>query len=172
MIKGKNEIFSDKFSTHFFELKKISKHPKTSREQWLRFINADSEEVIIMKKIIIFTSAILIMLCCLCSCGNAAKNADITSEWKIEQMTVNGKTVSGASLQLDSNGPKFSCKDGKNVTFALNGKTHNGTVTENNGVYLIAFDDSAKEMEARIGNGRLVMKIKDSDTIELIFKLK
>lgn len=44
MIKGKNEIFSDKFSMHFFELKKISKHPKTSREQWLRFINADSEE--------------------------------------------------------------------------------------------------------------------------------
>ena len=125
-----------------------------------------------MKKIIIFASAVLVMLCCLCSCGNAAKNADIASEWKIEQMTVNGKTVSGASLQLDSNGPKFSCKDGKNVTFALNGKTHNGTVTENNGVYLIAFDDSAKEMEARIGNGRLVMKIKDSDTIELIFKLK
>ena len=44
MIKSKNEIFSDKFSMHFFELKKISKHPKTSREQWLRFINADSEE--------------------------------------------------------------------------------------------------------------------------------
>ena len=44
MIRGKNEIFSDKFSMHFFELKKISKHPKTCREQWLRFINADSEE--------------------------------------------------------------------------------------------------------------------------------
>lgn len=44
MIKGKNEIFSDKFNMHFFELKKISKHPKTSREQWLQFINADSEE--------------------------------------------------------------------------------------------------------------------------------
>ena len=44
MIRGKNEIFSDKFSVHFFEPKKISKHPKTCREQWLRFINADSEE--------------------------------------------------------------------------------------------------------------------------------
>ena len=44
MIKGKNEVFSDKFSMHFFELKKISKNPKTSREQWLQFINADSEE--------------------------------------------------------------------------------------------------------------------------------
>ena len=44
MIKGRNEVFSDKFSMHFFELKKISKNPKTSREQWLQFINADSEE--------------------------------------------------------------------------------------------------------------------------------
>lgn len=44
IIKGSNEIFSDKFSMHFFELKKLSKHPKTSREQWLQFINADSEE--------------------------------------------------------------------------------------------------------------------------------
>lgn len=124
-----------------------------------------------MKKLIL-AAVLITVLCCLCSCGNSAKNADITSEWKIEQMTVNGKTVSGASLQLDSVAPKFSCKDGKNVTFTLNGKTHNGIVTENNGVYLIDFDDSAKDMEARIGNGRLVMKIKDSDTIELIFKLK
>ena len=44
MIKGKNEIFSDKFSMHFFELKKISKKPTSNREQWLQFINADSEE--------------------------------------------------------------------------------------------------------------------------------
>lgn len=44
MIKGRNEVFSDKFSMHFFELKKIGKNPKTSREQWLQFINADSEE--------------------------------------------------------------------------------------------------------------------------------
>lgn len=125
-----------------------------------------------MKKIIIFASAILIMLCCLCSCGNSPKTAYITSEWKIEQMTVNGKTMADALLQLDSNAPKFSCTDGKNVTFTLNGKTHNGTVTENSGVYLIAFNDSAKEMEARIENSKLVMKIKDSDTIELVFKLK
>ena len=40
----RNEVFSDKLSMHFFEPKKISKNPKTSREQWLQFINADSEE--------------------------------------------------------------------------------------------------------------------------------
>lgn len=46
MIKGTNEIFSDKFGIHFFELKKLGRkpNPKSSRELWLQFINADSEE--------------------------------------------------------------------------------------------------------------------------------
>ena len=43
-IKGKDEVFSDKFCMHFFELKKINKKPTNTREQWLQFINADSEE--------------------------------------------------------------------------------------------------------------------------------
>ena len=50
MIKGTEEVFSDKFSIHFFELKKVGKkpNPKNSRELWLQFINADSEEALDM----------------------------------------------------------------------------------------------------------------------------
>ena len=50
MIKGTEEVFSDKFSIHFFELKKVGKKPdpKNSRELWLQFINADSEEALDM----------------------------------------------------------------------------------------------------------------------------
>lgn len=46
MIKGTDEVFSDKFSIHFFELKKVNRkpNPHNSRELWLQFINADSEE--------------------------------------------------------------------------------------------------------------------------------
>lgn len=46
MIKGTGEVFSDKFSIHFFELKKVGKKPDpaNSRKLWLQFINADSEE--------------------------------------------------------------------------------------------------------------------------------
>ena len=46
MIKGTDEVFSDKFAIHFFELKKVGKDAPVSdtRELWLRFINADSEE--------------------------------------------------------------------------------------------------------------------------------
>lgn len=45
-IKGTNEIFSDKFSIHFFELKKVGKNinPNNRKELWIQFINADSEE--------------------------------------------------------------------------------------------------------------------------------
>ena len=50
MIKGTEEVFSDKFSIHFFELKKVGKKPdpENSRELWLQFINADSEEALDM----------------------------------------------------------------------------------------------------------------------------
>ena len=45
-IKGSNEIFSDKFSIHFFELKKVGKNINSNnrKELWIQFINADSEE--------------------------------------------------------------------------------------------------------------------------------
>ncbi len=46
VVKQTGEIFSDKLSIHFFELKKVNKkpNPQNSCELWLQFINADSEE--------------------------------------------------------------------------------------------------------------------------------
>lgn len=46
IIKGTDEVFSDKFCMHFFELKKIGKvpNPADRKELWLQFINADNEE--------------------------------------------------------------------------------------------------------------------------------
>lgn len=45
-IKDSGEIFSDKFSIHFFELKKVGKNvnPNNRRQLWMQFLNADSEE--------------------------------------------------------------------------------------------------------------------------------
>ncbi|MGN0553634.1 MAG: hypothetical protein ACI4I1_09635 [Oscillospiraceae bacterium] len=123
-----------------------------------------------MKKIILVAVSLIMVLCCLCSCGEA-KTADITSSWKLESMTLNGKTDSDTLLSLDPKAPKFSCKDGKNVIFSLNGKTHNGTLTESGGVYFIDYDDTYKTMEARISGDKLIIKLKDSDKMELVFKL-
>lgn len=49
-VKDTGEIFSDKFSIHFFELKKISRKPdpKNRKELWLQYINADKEEELAM----------------------------------------------------------------------------------------------------------------------------
>lgn len=45
-IKGTEEVFTDKFSIHFFELKKVGKKldPNNRKELWLQFLNAESEE--------------------------------------------------------------------------------------------------------------------------------
>ncbi len=46
------EIFSDKFSIHFFELQKVNKKvdPDNRRELWMHFLNANSEEEFEMLK--------------------------------------------------------------------------------------------------------------------------
>ncbi len=46
IIKGSDEVFSDKLCIHFFELKKVGKNPNRadSRKLWLQFINAENEE--------------------------------------------------------------------------------------------------------------------------------
>lgn len=51
-VKGTNEIFSDKFSMHFFELKKVGKNIDSNnrKELWMQFLNADSEEDLEMLK--------------------------------------------------------------------------------------------------------------------------
>ncbi len=46
MEKNRHEVLSDKFGIHFFELKKIGKHPNKDNpmELWLQLINAETEE--------------------------------------------------------------------------------------------------------------------------------
>lgn len=51
-VKDRDEIFSDKFSIHFFELQKVNKKvdPDNRRELWMHFLNANSEEEFEMLK--------------------------------------------------------------------------------------------------------------------------
>lgn len=46
MEKNRHEVLSDCFAIHFFELKKIGKHPNKDKplELWLQLINAETEE--------------------------------------------------------------------------------------------------------------------------------
>lgn len=46
MEKNRHKVLSDHFAIHFFELKKIGKHPNKDKplELWLQLINAETEE--------------------------------------------------------------------------------------------------------------------------------
>lgn len=50
MEKNRHEVLTDKFGIHFFELKKIGKHPNKENpmELWLQLINAETEEDLTM----------------------------------------------------------------------------------------------------------------------------
>lgn len=50
MEKNRHELLTDKFGIHFFELKKIGKHPNKDNpmELWLQLINAETEEELYM----------------------------------------------------------------------------------------------------------------------------
>lgn len=124
-----------------------------------------------MKKLILVAAVLITVLCCLCACGET-QNAVITSPWKAEEITVKGDTMHFGSLTTDKKAPAFSCTDGKSFTFTLNEKEHTGTLVENNGVYTLSFDDTYKTMEARISDNKLILTVKDSDDIEIVFKAK
>ncbi|MGN1305013.1 MAG: lipocalin family protein [Oscillospiraceae bacterium] len=124
-----------------------------------------------MKRIILFAAAFVMVLCCLCACGEKTP-PDITSKWKLYEMTTAEKSTKFDVLPAGSLAPKFSSKDGKSFTFSLNGKTHTGTLTENNGVYTLDFDDTTKTMEATISGDTLTLRIVGVDKIKMVFKAK
>lgn len=115
-----------------------------------------------MKKRVLFIAVIMVMaLSCLCSCGSSGNsgNADITSKWKIIEMGSSGKKTTYDIIPVTSIDPHFSCTDGKNFTFSLNGKDHTGTLTESGGVYILDLDDSDKNMEAKISGNKMTLSI-------------
>lgn len=130
-----------------------------------------------MKKRVCLLCSILCVMCLLLGCGSSdsSSNASITDDWQLIEMTVNGKTEKlkkGIPADSPSLAPQFSCTDGTNFTFSLNGKSHSGTLTEANGVYTLNYKDGGKTMEAKISGNRMTITIVGSDSMELIFETK
>lgn len=121
-----------------------------------------------MKNKVLLIAVMMVMVFgCLCACGNSEKagnisDADITSSWKLVEMTISGKTERYDQFpDLSGRAPEFSCTDGKNFTFKLNGKTHTGTLTESDGVYSLNLSDSKAKMEAVISGNKLTLSLND-----------
>lgn len=118
-------------------------------------------------KILLFAVMAVMVLGCLCACGSSGNgadtsDADITSSWKLVEMTVSGKTERYDNFpDIGGRAPKFSCTDGKNFTFTLNGKSHTGTLTESDGVYTLNLSDSKAKMEAVISGNKLTLSLAD-----------
>ncbi len=126
-------------------------------------------------KLIAVLSSFLIVAAGMFGCGNkASEEVTITSKWELVEFSVNGKVTntSGESflfkLMTDSSNPKFVCNDGVNCVFSLGKKKHRGKITEQDGIYIIDFDDSYKNMTARIDGDNLILT-NESETLEITF---
>ena len=133
-----------------------------------------------MKRSILILSCIFAIVAILAGCGtkgrmDEAGNTSITSEWHLVEFTVKGNTTRPAEepflVRLFTVGmdPKFSCKDGVNCTFTNGRKSHNGTVREEEGAYMITFDDTTKQMKGVITDNRLTLT-NEKETVKIVFE--
>lgn len=126
-------------------------------------------------KLIAVLSSFLIVAAGMFGCGNkSAEEVTITSDWELVEFTVNGTTTNPSEdsflvrLVTESSNPKFVCKDGVNCVLSIGEKKHRGKITEQDGIYIIDFDDSYKNMTARIDGDNLILT-NESETLEIIF---
>jgi len=134
--------------------------------------------------ILILMTAVICLVFAMTGCGSAqavsldeSGNAPITSAWKLVQFTVNGKVTKMADepwwvkVMLNDKNPKFSSSDGVKCVFSNNGKSHEGQMTLEDGVYNIAFGNAEASMEAVISGKTLVITSKNG-TLEFVFETK
>ena len=121
-------------------------------------------------------------LCLLCGCGgkktDAGGNAVIQSEWEFAESTINGSTLnveddSAAMKEFTADvTPTFECSDDMHCVFTLNGKYHDGTVTEEGtGRYRIDFYDKYKSFLVEIVGERMTFR-NEKGNVSLVFKIK
>ena len=124
----------------------------------------------------------LFTLCFLCGCGgkktDEAGNAVIQSDWEFAESTINGSTL---NVENDSDAmkeftadvtPTFECSDDMHCVFTLNGKFHDGTVTEEStGRYRIDFYDNYKSFLVEIVGNCMTFR-NEKGNVSLVFKVK
>ncbi len=135
-----------------------------------------------MRKILSILLCILILSCLLSGCGSGSEtvydedgNASITSEWRLVEFTVNDNTTVIANdpplvrIFTAHLNPAFSCPDGTNCTLRNGRKSHSGTVTKEDGKYMITFDDTSVAMIGEISGNVLTLQ-KAGGKLEIVFK--
>ena len=97
----------------------------------------------------------------------------ITAQWELVQFTVNDQTTMAKDMDADmrKNAPGFVCEDGAKCVVSLSGKDHPGTITEQDGTYVIDFDDTDQDMTGTIEGNTLTL-VNTKGTVTFVFEKK
>ena len=99
---------------------------------------------------------------------------ELMQDWKLVQFTVKGETTKASSLpknDLETVAPRFSFSDGTHVIFHNGMKDHSGTVREENGQYIITYDDTTQGMIATVSGDKLTI-VNEKGTLEFVFEVR
>ena len=98
----------------------------------------------------------------------------LMQDWKLVQFTVKGETTKASELpknELETMAPRFSFSDGTHVIFHNGMKDHSGTVREENGQYIISYDDTTQGMIATVSGDKLTI-VNEKGTLEFVFEVR
>lgn len=98
----------------------------------------------------------------------------LMQDWKLVQFTVKGETTKASELpknELETMAPRFSCSDGTHVIYHNSMKDHSGTVREENGQYIITYDDTTQGMIATVSGDKLTI-VNEKGTVEFVFEVR
>ena len=133
-----------------------------------------------MKKYLSILIAMLATIICF-GCGSATTytngNADITSDWKLLEMTTSSGTTVIANdplilqIYFANKNPSFKSYDGVTAVFSNNGKSHDATLNLlDDGRYQIDFS-TGKYMYATIVGDEMTI-VNETGTLKLVFQAK
>ena len=103
--------------------------------------------------------------------AESADDAAITAKWTLVEFTTQSGTTKYEELSEEDQkaAPAFRTEDGKTCVFSLDGKDHNGTITEKDGTFVITYDDTDKTMIATIKGNEMTI-VNDEGTLTFIFR--
>lgn len=112
-----------------------------------------------MKKITVLSIICLGFALLISACGKEPQVYDgIEGDWKCKKVFNDGEIT---ELSFFTEAPTFECEDGVNCVLTTTSGEHNATITEEDGYYVIDFDDSDVNMIAEFEGESLKMTVED-----------
>ena len=100
------------------------------------------------------------------------ETAGVIGDWDWLEFTVKGETTKREEIPYDSiqeDGPHIACEDGIHCLYSNNMEQHSGTIQEEDGKYIITFEDGTWTMIGTV-SGDVLTVVNEKGTKELIFQ--